>query len=187
MAEHQTPRRWKARHRGALSLALAVLASSLTPAGAPAAEKAIWGPVTMPGGGSPFPVYRRLGGGHAPALGQLRECRPHAAGEPHRPRRSRVPLARGARCPGAAGRSLRHQPCAAGDHFAGLGQRRPPHQPRPAPSGVRRLSDCGESQIPGRPAVDDLGRAQPGGQVPAQGKGARSGRAPTRGSSTRHT
>jgi hypothetical protein len=41
---------------------LAILALSLGSA-TPAigAEKAIWGPVTMPGGGSAFPLYRRLG------------------------------------------------------------------------------------------------------------------------------
>jgi hypothetical protein len=61
MAERETLKGWKARHRGAIALALALLASWLAPPGAPAAEKAIWGQPELPGGGSPFPVYRRLG------------------------------------------------------------------------------------------------------------------------------
>ena len=61
MTEQKTPTRWKAPRRGALALALALLASWLAPAGAPAAEKAIWSQPELPGGGSPFPAYERLG------------------------------------------------------------------------------------------------------------------------------
>src|SRR4051812_360099 len=40
---------------------LACALAGVSADGAPAAEKAIWGPLTLPGGGSAFPVYRDLG------------------------------------------------------------------------------------------------------------------------------
>jgi len=45
----------------ALALLVASLAGSAAPAPAPAAEKALWGPATLPGGASAFGLYSRLG------------------------------------------------------------------------------------------------------------------------------
>ena len=48
--------------RAAALAFLATLAfGSLSPPSAVGAEKAIWGPLTMPDGSNAFPLYRRLG------------------------------------------------------------------------------------------------------------------------------
>ena len=53
-------RRRQRRRAGGISL-LVALAALAVPSAAAAAQKAIWGPVELPGGGSAFPVYRQLG------------------------------------------------------------------------------------------------------------------------------
>jgi len=49
------------RRTAARAVALAALALAVFPAGAAAAEKAIWGPLTLPNGTDAFPLYKQLG------------------------------------------------------------------------------------------------------------------------------
>lgn len=73
-----------------LTLLLGVLACALLaavgPASAAAAERAIWGPVTLPSGGSAFPVYRDLG------IDTLQLNLDWASTAPFRPRNPANPL-----------------------------------------------------------------------------------------------
>src|SRR5215211_1581444 len=87
---------------------------------------------------------------------------------PARSGRSRVRMARGARC-GDRGRvTTRHRGRAARDGHAAVGQRRqggPLGAARPA--RLRELPGCGLAPLPSRAPLDDLGRADQGVELPA--------------------